>query len=82
MGAVSVSGISTMSDSLMAFQPAIEEPSNIRPSANMSRRPGDIHRHVLHLAARIGEAKVDELDLVVLDVLQNVISVLICLPFG
>jgi hypothetical protein len=41
---VSVSGISTMSDSLMAFQPAIEEPSNITPSANMSsstarRRP-------------------------------------------
>ena len=34
--AVSVSGISTMSDSLMAFQPAIEEPSNMTPSANMS----------------------------------------------
>src|SRR5690606_18285307 len=34
--AVSVSGIRTMSDSLIAFQPAIEEPSNITPSANMS----------------------------------------------
>src|SRR6476469_9122686 len=28
--------MSTMSDSLMAFQPAIEEPSNIRPSAQAS----------------------------------------------
>ena len=36
MWTVSVSGISTMSDSLMAFQPAIEEPSNMTPSANMS----------------------------------------------
>src|SRR4051794_34887868 len=33
---VSASGISTMSDSLIAFQPAIEEPSNMTPSANMS----------------------------------------------
>ena len=30
------SGISVMSDSLIAFQPAIEEPSNISPSANAS----------------------------------------------
>src|SRR5215217_3146173 len=36
MQAVAGSGISTMSDSLMAFQPAIEEPSNIVPSAKMS----------------------------------------------
>src|SRR3954467_9291545 len=36
MWAVSASGISTMSDSLIAFQPAIEEPSNITPSANIS----------------------------------------------
>ena len=28
--------MSTMSDSLIAFQPAIEEPSNIRPSAQAS----------------------------------------------
>ena len=34
--AVSGSGISIMSDSLIAFQPAIEEPSNIMPSAKMS----------------------------------------------
>ena len=30
------SGIRLMSDSLIAFQPAIEEPSNIWPSANVS----------------------------------------------
>src|SRR5579872_6834228 len=30
------SGINVMSDSLIAFQPAIEEPSNIRPSAKAS----------------------------------------------
>src|SRR3954454_8419594 len=36
MQAVTVSGITHMSDSLIAFQPAIEEPSNIWPSANVS----------------------------------------------
>src|SRR3954447_5905265 len=34
--AVTGSGIRHMSDSLIAFQPAIEEPSNIVPSAKMS----------------------------------------------
>src|SRR5579871_1815747 len=34
--AVTGSGIRHMSDSLIAFQPAIEEPSNINPSANVS----------------------------------------------
>src|SRR5260370_14156858 len=34
--AVAGSGIRHMSDSLIAFQPAIEEPSNIMPSENMS----------------------------------------------
>src|SRR5579863_5023432 len=34
--AVSGSGIRHMSDSLIAFHPAIEEPSNIWPSANVS----------------------------------------------
>src|SRR5665213_3539009 len=33
---VTGSGIRHMSDSLIAFQPAIDEPSNIRPSANTS----------------------------------------------
>src|SRR5580704_15468797 len=36
MVAVTGSGIRHMSDSLMAFQPAIDEPSNIRPSAKES----------------------------------------------
>ena len=36
MVAVEGSGISIMSDSLMAFQPAMEEPSNIVPSAKIS----------------------------------------------
>src|SRR5215475_6167507 len=36
MVAVTGSGIRHMSDSLIAFQPAIEEPSNIWPSANVS----------------------------------------------
>src|SRR6202011_1839580 len=34
--AVIGSGIRHMSDSLIAFQPAIDEPSNIKPSANVS----------------------------------------------
>src|SRR5258705_2467090 len=34
--AVTGSGIRHMSDSLIAFQPAIDEPSNIRPSAKAS----------------------------------------------
>jgi len=34
--AVSVSGIRIMSDSLIAFQPAIDEPSNMTPSVSMS----------------------------------------------
>src|SRR4051812_38199877 len=36
MQAVAGSGIRHMSDSWIAFQPAIEEPSNIWPSANVS----------------------------------------------
>src|ERR1700761_2242669 len=36
MQAVDGSGIRHMSDSLIAFQPAIEEPSNIWPSAKVS----------------------------------------------
>jgi len=36
MTAVSASGISTMSDASMPFQPAIDEPSNILPSLNRS----------------------------------------------
>src|ERR1700680_1060321 len=36
MHAEAGSGMSVMSDSLIAFQPAIEEPSNIKPSAKAS----------------------------------------------
>src|SRR3954449_7914867 len=36
MVAVTGSGIRHMSDSLIAFQPAIEEPSNMTPSAKVS----------------------------------------------
>ena len=73
MCAVSGSGISIMSDSLIAFQPAIEEPSNMMPSANMSSSTvDDVDGHVLQLAARVGEAQVDVLDVVVLDLLQDV----------
>ena len=32
----------------------------------------DVHGHVLQLALRIGEAQVDEFDVVVLDLLQDV----------
>ena len=57
----------------MPFQPAIDEPSNAWPDSNLSvaellGRHGD----VLFLAAGIGEAKVDELDLLVLDHFQYV----------
>ena len=40
-----------MSDSLIAFQPAIDEPSNIVPSAKMSSSTiDDVEGHVLQLA--------------------------------
>jgi hypothetical protein len=48
-----------MSDSLIAFQPAIEEPSNIRPfGEDVLVDHADVEGHVLPLAARIGEAEV------------------------
>jgi hypothetical protein len=61
-----------MSDSLMPFQPAIEEPSNILPSLknprHVARRDGD----VLLLAARVGEAQIGELHLFFFDQFQNI----------
>ena len=61
-----------MSDSLIAFQPAIDEPSNMMPSVKgvLVDRVGE-HGQVLPLAAGIGETVVDVLDVVVLDHLQN-----------
>jgi hypothetical protein len=52
-----------MSLSLMAFQPAIDEPSNIRPSSRLSSSMAEAHHgQVLPLALGIGEAKVDPFD--------------------
>ena len=71
--AVLASGSSTMSDSLMPFQPVIEEPSNILPSSNRLGSTIDLREgHVVLHAAHVGEAQVDELDLVVLDQLFDV----------
>jgi hypothetical protein len=66
------SGMRTMSDSLIAFQPAIDEPSNMMPSANMSSSMGDVHGDVLHLAARIGEATSTNFTSLSLDGLQDI----------
>ena len=63
--ALSGSGISTMSDSWMPFQPAMDEPSNILPSLEepfIHDLGGDAD--VLLLSAGVGEAQVDELHLV------------------
>ena len=79
--AVVGSGISVMSDSLIAFQPAIEEPSNIMPSAKKSSSTSaDVEGDVLPLAARIGEAQVDVFDVLVLDRLQDILGGLHVLP--
>ena len=51
-----------MSDSLMPFQPEIDEPSNILPSVEevfVNLRSG--HRYVLFFTFRVSETKVDEL---------------------
>ena len=67
--------MSVMSDSLIAFQPAIDEPSNMMPSANMSSSTiDDVEGDVLQLAARVGEAEIDVLDVVVLDRLQHILG--------
>ena len=64
--AESGSGISSMSEASMPFQPAIEEPSKKWPLSNLSIVERlDRHRHVLLLAAGVGEAQVDEFNFVV-----------------
>ena len=56
----------------MAFQPAIDEPSNMMPSVSRSSSiVRDVLGGVLPLAARVGEAKVHELDVVLLIMSQN-----------
>jgi len=72
--AESASGISSMSEASIPFQPAIDEPSNAWPCSNFSmvKLPGG-HLDVLLLALGVGEAKVDELDLLLLDHLENIV---------
>ena len=70
--AVLASGSRIMSDSLIAFQPAIEEPSNMKPSReHVFVDGGDVLRRVLPLAARIGEPQVHVLDGVLLHQVQD-----------
>ena len=73
--AVAASGIRVMSDLLIAFQPAIEEPSNMMPSVKDSSSMVQMLRGMVHLAARVGEAKVDVLDVVFLDQVEDLADV-------
>ena len=74
--AVAASGIRIMSDSLIAFQPAIEEPSNMMPSLKeSSSMVRDVLRGMVPLAARVGEAQVDVLDVVFLDQVEDLADV-------
>ena len=80
--AVTGSGIRHMSDSLIAFQPAIEEPSNIDAfGKRVLFDHADVESHMLPLAARIGETQVDVFDVVVLDRFQDVFGGLHEYPF-
>jgi hypothetical protein len=73
MLAVAGSGISSMSEASMPFQPAMDEPSKAWPLAElvfveMRHRHGD----VLLLAAGIGKTEINELDFVVFHHLHHV----------
>ena len=49
-----------MSDSLIAFQPAIDEPSNIKPSASVIWIDCvDMLGYMLHLTSVVGEAEIN-----------------------
>jgi hypothetical protein len=73
MQAVAGSGIRFMSDSLIAFQPAIDEPSNIWPSVNVSSSIIVTSKVTCcHFAARIRETKIDVFYVVVLHHFQDV----------
>ena len=72
-----MSGMSFMSDSWMAWKPRIDEPSNIWPSVKKSAVDalgGDVE--VLHHAGQVAEPDVDELDVLVLDERQDLVSLL------
>ncbi len=61
-----------MSDWSIDFQPAIDEPSNMKPSSRKSSSTrSDIDGDVLQLAARVGEADVDIFDFFVLDQVEK-----------
>ena len=73
--AVSGSGIRSMSDSWISWNPRIDEPSKPSPSSNTSAlrlMRGD--REVLHETREVAEADIDHLDARVLDQLQNIAS--------
>src|SRR5256886_14480221 len=72
--AVTGSGIRFMSDSWIAFQPAIEEPSNIWPSANVFFNQRDVEGDMLPLAARVRETEIGVFHVVVFDHLHDVFS--------
>ena len=62
-----------MSESLIAFQPAIDEPSNMKPSSNrILADGGDRKRRVLFLPAWIREAQIDPFDVVIFYELQGI----------
>ena len=61
-----------MSDSLIALQPAIDEPA-VSESVLVYQR--QIERHVLPLAARVGETEIDEFDVFLLDHLQDAFAI-------
>jgi len=73
MFAVAGSGIRSMSEAWMPFQPAIDRA--VERMAGLELVGVELfgrHRDVLFLAAGIGEAEVDKLDLLVFDHFQHV----------
>jgi hypothetical protein len=63
-----------MSLSLIAFQPAIEEPSNMVPfGEELLVDHVDVEGDVLELAPHVGEAKVDVADLLLPDLRQDLL---------
>ena len=61
-----------MSDSLIPFQPAIEEPSNILPiSKNSSSILTGRHGYVLFFALGVSESHINPLDVMFLDQVES-----------
>ena len=76
MLAVFGSGISSMSEASMPFQPAMDEPSKAWPELNLSHRNATPARSRAVLAAGIGEAEINELDFVVFTIFITSATVL------